>query len=120
MTRRPNITKSEPLGVAIRFMPHEFRFLKHNEPGPSGKLGGAGGTENYLVANTKRDGSCHLTPDIYTRVSKICRGYGPGGPNGRIRRACIPALRRKGIDLMPEWRAPPPKPVDEPWQPTYD
>jgi len=108
MARRPNFTTTrEPPGVTFTFLPHEFRRLKFNKPGPSGKLGGAGGYENKVIEKTDPVTLvCTLDPLTYTQVSTICRHYGPGGPNNRIRRACIPALRRVGIDLMPEWRAP--------------
>jgi hypothetical protein len=39
------------------------------------------------------------------RLLTYLRSYGEGGPNGRMRRACPPALRRLGIEPFPEWAA---------------
>jgi hypothetical protein len=92
------------------FYPHELRFLRLNTPGPSGKMGGYQQFENWILRNTDTaSGSCLFDPVRLERLMRYCKprnGYGPGGPNGRLRNACIPALRRIGIDPAPDWRAP--------------
>lgn len=110
MTRRANKKPPEAPGVTLHFLPHEVGFLKRNEPGPSGLMGGYQREENWLIDHIDRTtGECHLDPVHFERICRYCRsdkkGYGPGGPNARIRAACIPALRRAGIDLAAEWRA---------------
>lgn len=110
MTRRANKKLPDAPGVTLHFLPHERAFLKWNEPGPSGLMGGYQNEENWLILNIdKSTGRCALDPIHFERICRYCRpdprGYGPGGPNGRIRAACIPALRRAGIDLAAEWRA---------------
>jgi hypothetical protein len=101
MTRAANRNAPTPLDVAILFKPHEFRRLKVNTPGPSGRLGGYPAHENWLIANTDPASLvCRLPPRELARTIKYARpDYGSGGPNARIRAACIPALRRAGIDL---------------------
>lgn len=108
MTRAPNKTpRNASVTVALFFQPHEFKSLKHNSPGPSGKLGGYPRHENWLIAHTNQKTLCVvLDPTRLERTIRYCRSYGDGGPNRRLRSACIPALRRVGIDLQPEWRAP--------------
>jgi hypothetical protein len=109
MARKPNDNDPTPLGKVLTFQAHEFGFLKRNKPGPSGKLGGYPRHENWLIDNTDQ-----VTFKVVLNPVKLARTieysqphYGRGGPNSRIRAACIPALRRIGIDLLPEWRAPP-------------
>lgn len=106
MIRRPNkVTERAPLDLVMEFLPHEFAVLKHNPPGPTGKKGGGmQGMENYLVANTDRATlRVRLDPEHNNRLQHYIMNYGPGGPNGRMRRACIPAYRRLGIELLPEF-----------------
>jgi hypothetical protein len=94
-------------GQAFQFERHEFKILKHNKPGPSGVIGGYQGMENILIAQTNETTlGCVLNAKHFERLTRYIKNYGSGGPNGRMRAACIPALRRVGIDLLPEWRAP--------------
>jgi hypothetical protein len=108
MTRRAN--KNPPIGLAIVvvFEPHERRTLKWNERPESGNFGGWPRLENRLIELTDQEtGICSLGPEDFTRlIVYLTRHYGSGGPNGRVRSACIPVLRRAGIDLLPAWRAP--------------
>lgn len=102
MTRKPNTTQPSKPGLVLIFRPHEFGLLKLNTPGPSGKLGGYPREENWLVANTDPvTFRCELDAVHLERLIRYCTGYGPGGPNKRLRAACIPALRRVGIELLP-------------------
>lgn len=108
MTRKANETPRDPnaTSLRIRFEPHEFARLKHNPPGASGKIGGYQRHENWIVEHTDPNTlECELDPERQERTRRYIRNYGSGGPNGRIRAACIPALRRAGIDPLPEWRA---------------
>ena len=101
MPRAPNRNDPTPLAIVLTFKPHEFRALKHNEPGPAGVLGGYQKHENLLKRLTDPETlELELPPVLLTRTIKYCSNYGPGGPNKRIREACIPALRRAGIDLQ--------------------
>lgn len=109
MPRTPNTKGPTKPQTVVTFQPHEFRWLQWNEPGPSGKLGGYPRHENWTIENTdKRSLAVILDPVRLERTIRYIKprdkgGYGPGGPNGRLRRAYIPALRRIGIDVMPDW-----------------
>lgn len=110
MTRRANRTLPQPRGLVVTFAPHELRFLRLNTPGPSGKMGGYQQLENWIIRNADTaSGVCEFDPIRFDRLRRYCNpradGYGSGGPNGRLRKCCIPALRRIGIDLLPEWAA---------------
>jgi hypothetical protein len=106
--RSPNRNAPTPLELPLQFQPHEFRMLRFNRPGPSGLLGGYPRHENWLIEHTDAGTLvCKLPPAQLARTIKYIKCYGTGGPNQRIRNACIPALRRAGIDLYPEWRTPP-------------
>jgi hypothetical protein len=97
--RQPAIDDAS--GITLVFLPEEFLRLKHNVPGPSGKMGGYQQFENWLIAHTDRQTfECRLTSDERDRLERYCREYGPGGPNNRIRAACIPALARLGIMIQ--------------------
>jgi hypothetical protein len=100
--RSPNRTPPTRPGVLLTLRPHERAFLKENR-----SRGGYQDLENWLLEAT-RDGPVFLDPVRLERLLRCCdpNRYGSGGPNGRLRSACIPALRRVGIDLQPEWRAP--------------
>jgi hypothetical protein len=90
----------------LAFAPHEFKWLKHNEPGPSGQLGGYQRLENHIVARTDRASlRCPLDDKRLPQLIRCIQLYGDGGPNRRLRAACIPALRRAGIELQPGWTA---------------
>lgn len=108
MARRPNNNDPTPPVTTVTFKPHEIGGLKHNEPGPSGLLGGYPRHENWTLENTDPK-TLRLDLDP-VRLERTIRYIGPkyrdGGPNRRLRRAYIPALRRIGIDVLPEWRAP--------------
>lgn len=107
MPRKPNRnTERLPPGITLTFLPHEFRFLKLNKPGPSGDLGGLAKRENRLIELTNPSSlTCYLDPTEMEQTMRYCRKYGSGGPNGRIKAACIPAFRRQGIELVPGWAA---------------
>ena len=109
MARKAN--KNTPIGLAIvlTFQPHEHRTLRRNEVPASGNFGGWPRLENRLIELADQgSGVCVLGPEDFTRlIVYLTRHYGPGGPNGRVSTACVPALRRAGIDLVPgSWRAP--------------
>lgn len=107
MTRKSNENAPRPPGQVVYLQPQEIARLKHNQPGPSGLLGGYQREENYLLeAIDRASGRCALDPVHFERVYRYCGpAYRRGGPNGRLRAAFIPALRRIGIDPWPGWRA---------------
>jgi hypothetical protein len=107
MTRRPNDNDPTPLVRVVTLEPHEVRFLKRNTPGPSGKLGGYPRHENWILDNLDPETlQVELDPIKLARtLVYISPKYGNGGPNSRLRAAMIPALRRAGIDVLPEWRS---------------
>jgi hypothetical protein len=82
--------------------------LKWNERSAAGNLGGWPRLENQLISATDPEsGICTLYPEPFTRlIAYLLRKSGPGGPNGRVRKVCFPALRRIGIELVPGWQAP--------------
>ena len=96
-------TTREPMGIVLEFKRHEYEWMKHNTPGESGKMGGWQRKENMLVARTcPFTLECPLTAkEEADLIEYIRRPWGPGGPNKRVRIACIPAFRRKGIELVP-------------------
>lgn len=110
MTRKANrnATPVSSTAPVLHFLPHEVRTLKHNNPGPSGALGGWQRLENWLVGHIDpATGDCPLTPPIYSRLTHyLTASYGPGGPNKRVRDTCFPALRRIGINLQPVPKSP--------------
>lgn len=106
MPRKPNTTPRTEPHFVVHFREHERGMLKRNEPGPSGDLGGWGRRENWLIENIEPSGNCVLDFEQMGRLIYYIINYGGGGPNQRIRDACIPALRRIGIDLASGWRAP--------------
>jgi hypothetical protein len=82
----------------VTFKGEELRELRFNKPGMSGSLGGYQRFENWLLTHTDaQSGKCLLTPEKLERMIRYCEQYRGGGPNDRIRRACIPALLRAGI-----------------------
>jgi hypothetical protein len=86
--------------TTLTFFDYEYHRMKFNEPGPSGLLGGYQRLENRIVTTTdKATLQCVLTDELLARLIRYCKRYRGGGPNGRLRDACIPALRRIGIDL---------------------
>ena len=111
ITRSPNRNKSLPLAsdhglpeITLEFTPDEFSRMEYNKPGKSEKMGGYQGTENLLISLTDRDTlRCRLESDQHNRVRSDCQRDDKGGPNGRIRSACIPAFRRLGIELLPQF-----------------
>ncbi len=113
MSRRPNRNPRTEVITVVHFLPHERKRLHYNLPGPSGQLGGYPRHENWIIDNTDASGNCPMDATRLERTIRYCREYGKGGPNQRIRDACIPALRRIGIDLAAGWRAPR-RPTEEP------
>lgn len=96
--RRPNAKPGRDApGVTLAFLPHLFAILKRNTT-----AGGYQDFENWLLDNTDPVTlQCVLDPVRLERLMRYCRSYGAGGPNKRIRAACIPALRQAGIELLP-------------------
>jgi hypothetical protein len=102
--RRANARPSGKPGLLVQLMAHEERRLKINPT-----QGGAQDLENWCKRNIdQRTLTLFLDPIHRDRIERICIGYGPGGPNNRLRGVFIPAFRRHGIDLLPKWRTPPP------------
>lgn len=92
--------------TVVVVQPHERRFLRHYEPGPSGQLGGYQKHVNWVVDNIDADnGELRLDPIRLDRTIRYITRHGPGGPNQSLRNALIPPLRRAGIDLAADWRA---------------
>lgn len=83
----------------VTFTGAELRCLRFNKPGASGLLGGYPRMENWLLRNTDAlTGRCLLTPKMLERLTRYCsERYGSGGPNDRLRKACLPALRRAAL-----------------------
>jgi hypothetical protein len=111
--RRPNRNDPTPLHVTVPVQPHELSWLKRNtEPRPKadGKrrpMGGYPLMENWcLDAYDPATGTITFDPIHFERLwTYISPKYGQGGPNGRLRRCFIPALRRIGRDPLPDWAA---------------
>lgn len=104
--RSPNRNREPaPLGLVLTFTDGEVQTLKHNEPGPSGDLGGWGRLENWLLENTDAQRRCVLDPLHWMRLTVYYKSEAKGGPNYRVRAVCGPALRRIGIILLPGWGA---------------
>lgn len=81
--------------ATLIFTGAELRCLRLNKPGASGLLGGYQRMENWILRNTDaQTGKCLFTPEKLERIQRYCREYGPGGPNERLRKACVPALQR--------------------------
>jgi hypothetical protein len=99
--RKPNDTPASAPSTMMILQPHERRILKINKT-----KGGYQDLENWVKRNTSStSGCCALDPVHFERLVRCIQNYGPGGPNKRLRDACIPALRRIGIDLAPGWGA---------------
>ena len=124
MPRKRNMMDSSPIpdlppeyanGHMLHFEPHERRRLKFNERGPSGKLGGIGALENHLVTGIDANGDIFLDGPKLKSLAHYCGSpsYGPGGPNGRLRDACIPVLRRIGIEVVDLMKKPKRREVSE-------
>jgi hypothetical protein len=98
-------TEVKSPGVVLKWKPDEFTVLKLNVPGPSGTMGGYQKMENILIQLTdKVTLECYLKPEYVERIIRYINSYGVGGPNGRIRKACLPPLRRLGILLTSDER----------------
>lgn len=98
--RKANDNQPTPPGITVTLLPHERGFLRHNRT-----HGGYQDLENWVHTQSAA-GAFHLDPVRLERLIRCIQRYEQGGPNNRLRRAFIPALRRAGIDLLPEWRAP--------------
>lgn len=100
--RKANAKPSGLPGASVTLTPFEAGELKCNMT-----RGGYQDLENWLINNMDA-ATCAiwLDPVMLERVIRCCKKYGPGGPNKRIRSAMIPALRRAGIEVMPEWKLP--------------
>lgn len=115
MARRPNrkTTRRQIVGaphkleaIILQFTRDEFGRLKHNTPPGDAKMGGWQGVENMLVALTDPVTlRCPLDRDQNYQVQEYCKTTESGGPNARVRGACIPAFRRLGIELLPDFSA---------------
>lgn len=107
--RRPNRkTTREPFNpnhglpaIVLEFSAFELSFLKRNRTSA-----GFQDLENLLLDLTDRETRrCPLTPDQHDRLQRCCKTWvkNEGGPQDRIRNACIPALRRLGFEMLPEF-----------------
>jgi hypothetical protein len=94
MTRQPNENPRVPVHFTVHFHWHEIERLKRYKPG-----GGYQDLMNWLVDNIDESGLCHMSDEIMGRTIRYCMRYGDGGPNNRIRQACVPALKRIGITI---------------------
>lgn len=114
MTRKPNRkTTHEPVdpnhglpAFTLQFLPPEYHGMKTNKAVGPGALGGYQQCENMLLALTDPQTlQCPLSPDQNALVQRRCRAVmtDQGGPQARIRTACIPAFRRLGVELLPEF-----------------
>jgi hypothetical protein len=113
MARRPNRKAPEPVDpnhgqpeIELQFLPHEYGGLKFNKANGPGALGGYQQCENMLLELTDPQTlRCPLSPDQNALVQRRCRAVltDDGGPQKRIRDACIPAYRRLKIELLPEF-----------------
>lgn len=101
MTRRPNSTPPSGPGLTVTLQPHERSFLRANRT-----HGGVQDLENWVLENLDGEGVVKLDPVHLERLIRCCKNYGSGGPQSRLRAAFIPALRRVGVDVLPQWRAP--------------
>jgi hypothetical protein len=119
MPRKRNMMDSSPIpdlppeyanGHMLHFEPHERRRLKLNKPG-----GGLQGMENFLVTGIDANGDIFLDHEKLKRLKHYCGSpsYGSGGPNGRLRDACIPVLRRIGIEVVDLMKKPKRREVSE-------
>src|SRR5215471_14934619 len=98
MKRRPNRTPRGEGGTRVTFTAEEIATLKWNIKPPNSELGGMARLENWILDNTDHTTrSCVFDATHQRRTINYCQNYGPGGPNGRIRRACKPAFARIGI-----------------------
>jgi hypothetical protein len=107
LARKANRNPSVGRTYAVTFLPHEFKRFKRYpvNPKPDSKIGGEQGMVNWIFDNTDRATLvCVVTPDRLERWIGYIKRYGNGGPNKILRETGIPALRRIGIDLLPEWR----------------
>lgn len=109
--RRPNRTtdrtevQPEPTGITLILTKLEQGFLKRQK---GRTLGGFQLCENMLLdLLNPLTGEIVLDPMQHGRVKYYClTGDKNGGaPNSDIRNSCIPAFRRKGIELLPDFSA---------------
>jgi hypothetical protein len=100
MRRRYGIDSDAP--KVLTFTAQEFSVLHFNRPAAS-PLGGYPRHENWIIRNSDRKTlQCVMDLERFERTIRYCREYGSGGPQGRLRKACIPALARIGIDVFSE------------------
>lgn len=98
--RARNINPRTNAHFVVHFLPHERRRLQRNIPPEGSSLGGMGRHENWLLDTIDATtGLCPMTDCELGKTIRYIQRYGQGGPNGRIREACTPALRRIGIDI---------------------
>jgi hypothetical protein len=99
VTRKANSRPPTRAGTRVTFTADEFARLKRNTPA-SGILGGYQRHEHWLFDNTDPHTLvCIFDAEHLDRTIRYIRSYGSGGPNKRIRDACIPAFRRAGIEI---------------------
>lgn len=114
MTRRPNRKTTVEIpdpnhgqpAIELQLLAHEYHGMKTNKATGPGALGGYQQCENMLLALTDPQTlRCPLSPDQNALVQRRCKGGATdgGGPQARIRGACIPAYRRLGLELLPEF-----------------
>lgn len=95
MRRRGNENPPTPPGITVDFnMPERRRLRPHYRT-----KGGYQDLVNWIIDNTDADGRCHFDPIHFDRTVRGVQRYGRGGPQERLRDACIPAFSRVGIVL---------------------
>jgi hypothetical protein len=107
--RQANRTPTNPRASIseVTLKPHEFAWLTYREAKPGKQLGGYQRMVNWVIDTTDRQTMIiALDPLRFERLKRYIQRYGGGGPNTELRRCFIPALRRIGIDLAPEWATP--------------
>jgi hypothetical protein len=98
--RKANANPSKPPSYTLTFLPHEAkRFKRYRSKG-----GGYQEMVHWFFDNIH---PLTLTATFdavrLERLIRYVKKYDGGGPNQILRDSCIPALRRIGIELQPDF-----------------